>query len=77
MNLRSLQEANTTYAPNMDPDVMPDIELYTIDEEYPLPQSILSKDRQCINGGIQVAIAQTYYNCYQNSAPNSIFRVTS
>jgi len=42
---RNLQDTNSSttpvvrYAKNMDPNVMPDVKLYTIEEDYPDPNN--------------------------------------
>lgn len=57
----------------MDPNVQPDVSLYTIDETYP---DSSQPDLGCKNGAQTVSLGQNYYNCFQNSAPGTVFRVT-
>jgi len=58
----------------MDPNVMPDIKLYTIEEDYPDPNNI---NRQCQNKGVMIPLTQTYYTCVLNSDNSTEYRVTS
>ena len=55
---------------------MPDIKLYTIEEEY--AQSAVTGDARysCQNSGVLIPITQTMYNCYLNSDNTTDYRVT-
>jgi hypothetical protein len=57
----------------MDPMIPPDVELYTIIEQYPIKGS---SDKSCKNEAELKNISQIYYNCHQNSSPDTIYRVT-
>lgn len=52
---------------------MPDVELFTVEEVYPVKGSA---DRSCKNGAETKQITQIYYNCHQNSAPDVTYRTT-
>lgn len=57
----------------MNPDVMPDIKLFTIEEEYP----IKGNDKySCQNDGVIIPLTQTYYECTLNSDTSTEYRVT-
>ena len=66
-------EPTVTYPKNMDPDVMPDIDLYLIEETYP---NMTDPRYSCQNSAVPIEITQTYYMCHPNEKPNTIYRVT-
>lgn len=67
------QEVPTTYAKNMDPNVMPDIDLYLIEETYP---NMTDPRHTCQNSAVPIEITQTYFLCHPKDKPNTIYRVT-
>ena len=44
---KALVEASIIYPKNMDPDVMPDVEIYFLSEIYPEPSDSEREDRKC------------------------------
>lgn len=61
------------YDKNQDPDVPPEVDLFTIMEQYPVKDS---KDQNCKNGADYREMMQVHYNCYQNDNPGNSYRVT-
>ena len=52
---------------------MPDVKLYTIEEDYPDSNST---KYQCKNDGVMIPLTQTYYTCILNSDDSTEYRVT-
>ena len=62
------------YPKNMDPNVLPDVQLYTIEELYP-DQKSKNKALHCQNGSKVKQIVQNYYICYDNAEQSTKYRV--
>lgn len=57
----------------MDPNVAPDVQLFTILEQYPIRGSA---DKSCKNGAEYRNLSQITYTCHQNTSPDRTYRVT-
>lgn len=62
------------YAPNMNPNVQPKVEIYYVEETYPVKDD---PRLGCKNDAKYVEITQLYYFCFLNSAPNNVIRVNN
>jgi len=70
------EEPLIKYPKNMDPNVLPDVQLYTIEELYP-DQKSKNKALHCQNGSKVRQIVQNYYICYDNAEQSTKYRVDS
>jgi len=64
-----------TYKKNWNPNVMPDIPLWRVDEMYPDNDSN-DTNRHCQHGSKQEKILQNYFMCQDRAKPDVIHRVS-